>query len=104
MTKIRLSTANMSHTTTMLNGHIDPKYLPISTKIQPPATATLQTITKYVPETNMSLKCYKYVTYTNYFMCKHETTVSIYVTLLGDTEWIGGLTKVVIYPACANLH
>ena len=26
------------------------------------------------------------------------------VTMLGDAKWIGGLTKVTIYPACANLH
>ena len=27
----------------------------------------------------------------------------IYVTFLGDAGWIGGLTKVVIYPVCTNL-
>ena len=32
--------ANMSHTTIMLNGHIDPTYLPISTTIQPTTKAT----------------------------------------------------------------
>ena len=26
------------------------------------------------------------------------------VTFLGDARWIGGLTKVVIYPMCANFH
>ena len=26
------------------------------------------------------------------------------VTFLGDTGCIGGLTKVTIYPMCANLH
>ena len=26
------------------------------------------------------------------------------VTFLGDVGWIGGLTKVVIYPTCANSH
>ena len=26
------------------------------------------------------------------------------VTFLGDAGWIGGLTKVVIYPMCTNLH
>ena len=29
---------------------------------------------------------------------------SIYVTLLGDVGWIGGLTKVMISAVCANLH
>ena len=28
----------------------------------------------------------------------------MYVTFLGDARWIGGLTKVVIYPVCTNLH
>ena len=26
------------------------------------------------------------------------------VTLLGDVGWIGGLTKVMIYPGCTNQH
>ena len=26
------------------------------------------------------------------------------VTHLGDAEWTGGLTKVMIYPTCTNLH
>ena len=26
------------------------------------------------------------------------------MTLLGDTEWTGGLAKVAIYPICTNLH
>ena len=26
------------------------------------------------------------------------------VTILGDAEWIGGITKVVIYAMCANLR
>ena len=28
--------------------------------------------------------------------------ISIYVTFLRDAGWIGGLTKVMIYPTCAN--
>ena len=26
------------------------------------------------------------------------------VAILGDAKWIGGLTKVTMYPVCANLH
>ena len=43
-------------------------------------------------------------------MCAHEwfptymyTYMHIYVIFLGDARWIGGLTKVRIYPMCANL-
>ena len=28
----------------------------------------------------------------------------IYVTFLRDAGWIGGITKVAIYPMCANQH
>ena len=34
----------------------------------------------------------------------HHTNTHIYVTSVGDAGWIGGLTKVMIYPTCANLH
>ena len=44
----------------MLNGHIDPTHLPISTKIQATAMNTLQIIGKYVPN-NMPLKCHIYM-------------------------------------------
>ena len=50
--------ANMSHTTIMLNSHIDPTYLPMSTKIQPTTAATSYINAKYVPEANMPLKCH----------------------------------------------
>ena len=37
--------------------------------------------------------------------CAHMTQIfSIYVTLLRDAEWTSGLTKVTIYPICANSH
>ena len=49
---------NMSHTAIRLNGHIGPKSLPISTKIQPIAIATSHIICKYVQETNMPIKCH----------------------------------------------
>ena len=39
---------NMSHTAIMPNGHIDQTYLPIFTKIQPTAPATLYIIGIYV--------------------------------------------------------
>ena len=29
---------------------------------------------------------------------------ALYVTILGDARWIGGLTKVTIHPMCANSH
>ena len=29
--------------------------------------------------------------------------IHIYVTDVGDAVWIGGLTKVAIYPVCTNL-
>ena len=48
--------ANKSDITTMQNGHMDPKVLQISTKVQPTATVTSHIIAKYVPETNISLK------------------------------------------------
>ena len=50
--------AYITHTAIMLNGHINLRYLPISTKIQPTTTATLHIIAKYVPESSMPLKCH----------------------------------------------
>ena len=62
-------------TAIMLNGHIDPTYLPLSTKTEPTATATSCVISKYIPGTNMALKCYVYA---NYFICTYETTMSVH--------------------------
>ena len=50
--------SNINNIAIMLKGHIDLIYFPISTKIPQTATATSHIITKYVPETNMPLKCY----------------------------------------------
>ena len=45
--------ANVGHTAIMLNGHIDPIFLQVSTKRQPTATVTSHIIAKYVPKLNM---------------------------------------------------
>ena len=62
----------------MLNENIDPTYLPKSTKIQPTATAILQIIANYVPETNMPSSA----KYAYYLMCRYQTTndLSIYMS------------------------
>ena len=36
--------------------------------------------------------------------CKNTVLYNIYVTILRDAGWIGGLTKVTIYTMCANQH
>ena len=33
----------------------------------------------YVPATNKPLKCHRYSTYANYFACRYETTMSVYL-------------------------
>ena len=82
----------------MLNGHIDPTYFPIPTKIQPTVTATVHITAKDLLETNMPLKChiYKLVhvqisdNYVNMYTSFELTTISnvstshvcIYFTLL----------------------
>ena len=61
-----------------INGHIDPTFLHKSIKIQPTAIFTSQIIAKYIPKTNVLFKCHLYSTYTNFFRCRYETTISVY--------------------------
>ena len=50
--------ANMIHKAIILNGHIHPTVLYIYGKIQPTPPDISHIIAKYVPETNLSLKCH----------------------------------------------
>ena len=78
--------ANMSHTVIMPYGYIDPKYLPICTTIQATATGSSHIIAKYIPETNMPLRCHTYSTYANNFMCTYETTMSVCIPHMNSLQ------------------
>ena len=43
-------------------------------------------LTSYVPTTNMSPKCHIYATDANYFMCTHETAMSVYITHMNSLQ------------------
>ena len=75
---------NMSHTAIMLNGHVDPTYLPIATRIQSSATASSHIIAKYVPEQICPLN----VTYANYFMCTYKALSSVYILHMNSIQSI----------------
>ena len=60
--------ANISHAAIMLNGHIDPTLLQISTKMQSTVAGTFShIIAKYVLETNMPSNA----THANLLMCTY---------------------------------
>ena len=74
-----------------------PNILCISTKMQINVTVTSHIIAIYVPETNMPLKYLIYVMYANYFMCRYETTMSVYMphmNSLHSTIWPGALVYI----------
>ena len=75
--------ANMSCTLIMLNGHIDPTYLSISTTIQTTATATSHNIVKEAPA-----KYALQMPHMSFTPCKHETNVSVYIPHMNSMQSI----------------
>ena len=61
--QIWLVQCNVTCTAITLNGHKFSTFLHIPTKIQTTLTVTSHIIAKYVPETNMFLKCHIYTTH-----------------------------------------
>ena len=57
--------------------HIDPTFLNMSNKNQYTMTFINQTIAKYMPTTNMSLKCHIYATCPNHLMYFHGGSMPI---------------------------
>ena len=80
--------ANIIHTTIMLNEHTNPAFLCIYTKIQPTVTNTSHIIGEYVLETDLPLKYHIYTTYVSYFMCRYQTTVSVYIPHVNSLQSI----------------
>ena len=50
------------------------------------ATYNYHTIANIVPETNMSLKCYVFATHANYFICRYQTTVFLYIPYMNSMQ------------------
>ena len=61
----------MAHTAIILYGHIDPSFLQMCVKTQPPTKYTLCSIVMYGQATS------QYATYTNLFILKYEITMSV---------------------------
>ena len=70
------TTANMSHKTIMLYGHIDPTFC-MCAKTPTTAICTSHVTAMYVPVTNIPLKFHKYAKYPNLFMCTWHSYIII---------------------------
>ena len=66
-------------TAIMLNGHVDQIVLYIYPKTQPTEISTSHVIVMYGSKTNLPLKCHLCATYANFFMCRYQANVSIYM-------------------------
>ena len=51
------------------------------------ATFIYHSIAIHVLSTNMPLKCHRYATYTNYFMCTYETTMLVYIPQMSQCKY-----------------
>ena len=68
-------------------------------------TATTHITTKYVPKTNMLFKCQINVICANYFMCRYETNISVYIPHMNyNTFHIQANTTLVHKPGHLNTN
>ena len=67
--------ANMSHTVTLVFGHIDPTLLHKYVKTQPTAISTIHVIAIYGPPTNVPLS----MPHVQISSCAHDRTMLVYI-------------------------